>query len=467
MIFALQGRWILTHFSSDGYLQDSGWIAYLFESADPLLHNPSGVNNLSFYAHHLSPHIFLFGIVPSRLFHFSGIQIFAYHQGVFFGLFFLSLYLLVGQRGMRWPDRMIAILSATLVGALGNALFQAAAYPHYEIAMLSIASFAVASWFTHCRPLFTLSLVWLPLVREDGGFYVAVVCLTCLAVEYQRGQTNAGKTARLLLAAFGGVIASAISFTVKSSFFPGFDAFTNNFSGHSWDHVTLAFTLERLRAMVYNMNILPVLLGCALLAIFDLRYAAGLLLVSPVLLLHLLAVRPEHGHFTLYFALPWLFPCAVWLAVFVNRSQTSARASSEGALILAAALALSAPVQALAGARGQFWYVAQWSFQRPVVDIASMKDFVLWARRDIGARRQGGRPRQRGCVSQGIAALIPNSIDPDDVVTTDTDLRVCEYLLLMHGDIQYPALSSRALAARFERVGARRNAEIWLARNDR
>ena len=95
LIFATHSRWIFTHFSSDGYLEDSGWLAYLFESADPLLHNPSGVNGLSFYAHHLSPHIFLFGAPLAKLLRFTGIEIFAYHQGLFFGLFFLSFCLIV------------------------------------------------------------------------------------------------------------------------------------------------------------------------------------------------------------------------------------------------------------------------------------------------------------------------------------------------------------------------------------
>ena len=95
LIFATHSRYIFTHFSSDGYLEDSGWFAYLFESADPLLHNPSGVNDLSYHAHHLSPHTFLFGAPLAKLLGFTGFEIFAYHQGLFFGLFFLSFCLIV------------------------------------------------------------------------------------------------------------------------------------------------------------------------------------------------------------------------------------------------------------------------------------------------------------------------------------------------------------------------------------
>src|SRR5437773_2751488 len=40
VLFAVHARWIFTHFSSDGYLCDSGWLAYLFEAGGPLLQNP-------------------------------------------------------------------------------------------------------------------------------------------------------------------------------------------------------------------------------------------------------------------------------------------------------------------------------------------------------------------------------------------------------------------------------------------
>lgn len=461
LIFATHSRWIFTHFSSDAYFLDSGWLAYLFESADPLLHNPSGVNDLSFYAHHLSPYIFLFGAPLSSLLGFTGIQIFAYHQGLFFGVFFLALYLIVAPSGMRRRDRILGTISAVFLGALSNALFQAAAYPHDEIAMISTASLAVAVWLGHHRRLFTLCLILLPLIREDGGFYAAVACLACLAVEYdRRGQVDAS-TRLLTLLALVGLFASASSFLIKAWFFPGFDAFAGNFSGHWWNHVTGTFVLERVKSMLLNLNIVPVLVGCALLAAFDIRYLTGLVLVSPVYLLHLLAIRPEHGHFTLYFALPWLLPCAIWLAVFARRSRMSNAAFTEAVVILAAALALSAPIQAAVGARGQFWYVAMGAFQRPVTDIRGMQDFALWVRKSA-ATEDGGPPNQKKCLSQGMAALIPNDIRPDEVLATDADLRMCQHLILMRGEIQYAVLSARGQAVGFERVAARHNAELWV-----
>jgi hypothetical protein len=161
-VFAVHARWIFTHFSTDGYLCDSGWLAYLFEAADPLLRNPSGVvgqicsgiNPRSFHAHHLSPHIFLFGAPLSRRLGLSGIEIFACHQGLFFGLFFVSLYLVVAAGRLTWRDKIVATLTAFLTGTLSNVLFQAAAYPHYEIAMVAWRRsrsrgrwVSIAAWF--------------------------------------------------------------------------------------------------------------------------------------------------------------------------------------------------------------------------------------------------------------------------------------------------------------------------------
>jgi hypothetical protein len=463
-VFVVHARWIYTHFSSDGYLLDSGWLAYLFASADPLLHNPSGINQLSFYAHHASPHIFLFGAPLSRLSGLNGITIFAYHQGVFFSLFFLSLYLIVASADLSWPYRIVGGLVAVAVGALSNALFQAAAYPHFEIAMTALSSLALAAYLSGHRRFFVVCLLWLPLIREDGGLYSAFVCLACIAVEYGPRTRFDERTLRLLTLAAIGLIASACSSLLKARFFPGFDAFASNFSGHSWDHLSVGFMTERLQAMIGNMTIAPVLVGCLLLALFDTRYLAGLVLLSPLFLLHLASVHTEHGHFTLYYALPWLLPCTLWLAVFVRRAKSAAASAAESVLVVILSLAITAPLQAAVGVRGQFWYVAKWAVTRPVVDIEGMKEYALWIRRSFGVETDDRGPKQKNCVSIGIAALIPNDVTPNDVLNVSDDLSTCHTLLLMRGDMQYGPLRARAEAEHFEHVASQYNAEVWLIR---
>ena len=157
-VFVTHARWILTHFSSDGNLWDAGWLAYLFETGDPLLPNPSAVEpeRLSLSTFLLYPYIYLFGTPLSYLFGLTGIESFALHQGLFFGLFFLSLYLISSAVRPGRRDRAVVAFSAIAIGALSNVLLQAAAVPHYEIALLALASLAVAAWATDHFLVFAL-----------------------------------------------------------------------------------------------------------------------------------------------------------------------------------------------------------------------------------------------------------------------------------------------------------------------
>jgi hypothetical protein len=62
----------------------------------------------------------------------------------------------------------------------------------------------------------------------------------------------------------------------------------------------------------------------------------------------------------------------------------------------------------------------------------------------------------------GIAALIPNELDPDEVLEADSDLTTCRTVLLLREDMHYGPLSDRARAENFKAAGARYNAELWL-----
>jgi len=464
LLFSLHARWVLTHFSSDGYLYDSGWLAYLFEGKDPLLHNPRSINELSFYAHHLSPHIFLFG-TPLALLGLSGFWILAVHQGLFFALFFVSAYVIAGSVPPHYRGRLPLILAAIAIGGLSNALFQAAAYPHYETAMLAVSSLALAAWIKGTRRLFLVLLLSLALIREDGGFYGAFVCLMCAVLEHGPGRQGRNHVVGLGIAAGVMTLLAASSLLIKAKFFPGFDAFALNFSGHRWNHVSRALVVNRVRAAIVNPNILPVLVGSAFLAIRDVRYTLGLALLSPLYALYMLSVRPEHGHFTLYFALPWLLPPLTWLALFVTRARAEKASATEAVLILAASLALAAPVQAAAGMKGQFWYVAEWAVTRRVVNIRSMQEFALWVLRSYVTSAPGAEPDMRPCASMGIAALIPNDLQPDEVVNASSNLAGCRFLLLLNGDMDYGVLRSHAESVRFQYDGIRYNAELWRRRS--
>jgi hypothetical protein len=186
------------------------------------------------------------------------------------------------------------------------------------------------------------------------------------------------------------------------------------------------------------------------------------LLLSPLLLLYLVAVRDEHGYFTTYYALPWLLPCTIWLVVLVRRLRSVPVRPVEWMLVLGLVLLGTAPIQAALGAKSQYWYVAEWAVERPVVNLQAMQDFAAWVRRDVPSEGDARQDQARNCVSLGIAGLIPNQVRPDEVLTPDDDLTTCHTVLLMRGDMHYPALVERARAAGFQLAGGKETAELWF-----
>jgi hypothetical protein len=459
-IFIIHARWIFAHFSNDPYLLDSGWFAYLFESRDPLLHNPSVINELSYYAHHLSPHIFLFGAPIRSLTGSSGVEIFAWHQGFCFSLCFVALYLMAARTDLRPRDRVAATLAAVLVGSLSNVLFQAAAYPHFEIAMFAMSSMALAAWVSGHRRLFVLSLAWLPLIREDGGLFASFICLVCMALEYGSGRLN--HLRQLAILAVSGAIVSGAAFAIKAVFFPGFDAFTGNFAGRSWEHLSAGFLATRLRAMFGNANILPVLVGSAVLATRDVRYAAGVVLLSPLYLVHLISVRPEHGAFTLYYALPWLLAWVTCLGVFVERSKAFTSSGAEALAIIVLSVTMTAPLQSAVGVTGNSWYMPRSALERTVVDIGEMRDFALWVKRNFPTERTDRGTGRKYCATAGIAALIPDNLTPEELLGPRGNPSECRTLLMLRDEMDSDVITGRAAAHKFKVVEKRHNAELWF-----
>jgi hypothetical protein len=464
-VFITHVRWILTHFSNDGNLFDSGWLAYLFETGDPLIPSPSAVdpNRLSFYTQHLSPYIYLFGTPLSYLFGLSGIEIFALHQGLFFGLFFISLYLITStlRRGQR--DWAVGAFIAVTIGTLSNVLLQAAAFPHYEIALLALASLAVAAWATDHYLVFAFCLVWLPLVREDGGFYAAFACLACTALDYSPARRRDVRIVRLGALALLEIAASFFALWVKARYFPStWFNFAFQFSGNSWDHVSTALIVERLRSLIRSPNTVPVLAGSAILAAVDLRYASGFVLLSPLYVLHLLSVRPGLGQFHLYYALPWLLPGTVWMVVFARRSRAAATTLPESVVLVLLAAALSFPMHRVLGVKREYSYVVKLAFVRPVVSISSLQRFVREVRQNHAHGSLDGTSAQSQCVGQGIAALVPNDVQPDEVVYADGNLDKCRAVLLLRGGSQDGPVRAQAEVHDFKPVATRHNVELWV-----
>jgi hypothetical protein len=326
--------------------------------------------------------------------------------------------------------------------------------------MFAVSALGIGAYAGGFHRLFACCLVWLPLVREDGGLYAAMVCFSCLALDYGENRRRGVRSSALAIAAGIGIVASAAAFLVKARYFPGFDAFSNNFAGDHWSHVTHAFVLERALATLTNWNIAPVLAGSVALSVLDRRYATGIVLLTPWSLVHILSVRVEHGHFTLYYALPWLLPVLIWLAVLVSRMRVSTASAIEKAIVVVLSLALTAPVQALIGTPQQRWDVASQALRRPIVNIAGMKEFARGVRARFAASAAGRGQKQ--CASMGVAALIPDDVAAEEVIDPASDLSHCRTVLLLRHDMHYSALSASVRRSGLQRIGRRHNAEAWM-----
>ncbi|HYC53390.1 MAG TPA: hypothetical protein VEL28_00405 [Candidatus Binatia bacterium] len=458
-VFTLHSRFVLTHFSRDGYLLDSGWFAWLLQSGDPWLHNPRSINELSYYAHHLSPYLFLLG-TPLMLLGLSGIESFAFHQGLTFGLFFLAVVALLPSAAAT-RDRIVAGICAVSIGALADVLLQAAAYPHFEIALIAAAALMLAAIERGRWAASVACVIVLVLIREDGGLYAAAMSIAAIFLagirphQDERARSGVGlhpaKRARSLAV----VAAMSMAFTIvavlaKALLFPGYATFGSNFSGDSWKHLSGDLLVERLQALVLNPNVAPALIGSLILAAFDLRYAVGIVIFSPLFALHLIAVREELGLFRLYYALPWLLACVVALAVFARRAAASSAHAVEAGIMLVMSVALTAPMLSTLGLHSS-WRVAEAAATRPVADLRAMQRFIADTADAAGA----------ACASTGIAALRPDDFLPAQVLAPRSPLESCEVVLLLRGDMHYRPLRTRLESDGFERRGARGNAEAW------
>ena len=433
----IQFRYVLTHFSNGGHLLDSGWFASLLGSGDPLLTNPRAIDGLSYFAYHLTPWLSGVGMAA----HAAGIDGFlalAIHQGAMFALLTAALIALA-LREAGWPGFLLG-LAAIFLMTIGDLTLQIASYPHYEIAIVAFAALGLAFGRNGRPVLATLAFLLATLVREDGGLYAAVFIAVLAAVSGRRA---------VLFGAIPAIAASAAMFWIKAKHFPGFSAFAYNYSGDNWQHLTADFVTGRLADFVHNPLAVTTLLAALALAIQSRRYLVAPLLLLPLIAAQLLAVRPQLGHFTLYYALPFL---VIWVALFAGAGRTGTRRhpTLEALIVLAGILVTSGPVQFILSPPSYFPVFAA-ALVRPVVDLPAL------------ARAAEAALIPDACVSKGVAALIPNAVTPSQVIDPTSDLAACRTIFLFNGDLDYddlaPKMADRVagpvIAGRIERYDQR------------
>ena len=162
-----------------------------------------------------------------------------------------------------------------------------------------------------------------------------------------------------------------------------------------------------------------------------------------------------------YFALPWLLPVTGWLAVFVERGEAAAIKRIEAALLVLLALLMTAPAHAALGSTRQHWDVQKWAFTKPVANLDAMRQFASWVSRSYQVRSEESSTGKAICASMGIAALVPDSLTTDQVLSASSPTAACRVILLLRHDMDYGQLKSRAAGEGFRLVAKRENAEMW------
>lgn len=428
VVFLVNWRFILVHFSTEGYLLDSGWFAYLFSSGDLGMRNPRSITDYSFYNMHISPWLVLFGL-PFRALGLDGFSIFALHNGLMFALVPASLYALVARRS---GGALPMLLAATLaVGVFGEMLWRVSGYPHFEIATVALCIAGTALLAAGRNRLAAMPLVLAVLVREDGGLFVALFLAgwSLLNASSPWRWREWLPTQHLVWAA-GAAAVSACLFGIKAVYFDAYPTFHNSFSGDGWSHLGWGWLGARLLAVAGDLKIDFTVLAVLTLAFRSWRYLVFPVLILPLIVAQLLAIQSAVGEFHAYYAIPWL---VVWLGLIVAAAVRAGRGElekGEVATVLGFALACTIFVPNLE---------LRLPGLRPVGLIAAHEAVDLPAlARDIEAAM--GPDRTDVCLSIGTVALVPDSITPGQHVRASDDVGRCGRVFLFVGDMDYASL---------------------------
>ena len=354
LIFKTHYHAVIMLFERAPEMYDMGWFAYLFGRGDLMLMNPPLIDDTSYHGYHLAPLIVLWSAVASGLLGLGGVQSFAlFHFAA--GVLAFTAFLIVGR------GRWLALLIGAAFVAGNRQMFQAMEYPHFEIMFVGLCGVMFASLLRDRIGLAILAAVLLVLMREDGGFYGAYVVLTCMACERNWRR----KDHIAVLAAC--MIAAVLAFWVQGAFFHKPDLFTRNFSGDHWSHLSLYLVADRIWAMFSSVRTGGLLIWAVLVTEIVRRRFTGMtvmsiwapiLLLSPLIGVHLLAVLDPVGRFWLYYALPFATMTLLILLFAVHRIDQMTRKPMEIAAVIALVVMTSILPGEWVGAPGS---IARWS----------------------------------------------------------------------------------------------------------
>ena len=287
------------------------------------------------------------------------------------------------------------------------------------------------------------------LVREDGGLFVAA---TLVAIALSSNPAKALRSRKAVLAA-AALVVSAAMFAIKAKFFPSFPTFDFNYAGNHWDHVTPVFVLGRLADLAGNPQAVITLVTALALAVRSWRYLIFPVLMAPLIVVQLLAVRDLLGHFVFYYAMPFLVIAAGQYVVAAIRARQGTMRPTEPAVLLLAAILGSSPLLFAVSLPSSLPMLAA-TISQPVLDLPHVADEASAA---VGAV-------PNACVSYGVAALIPDAVTHAQLVTPESDIiSSCPVAFLFRGDVHYDVLKPKVatwtagpvIAGRIERYDQR------------
>jgi len=449
VVFLAFANPIIVHFETNGYLLDSGWFAYLFGANDPWLMNPQTINGLSFYAHHMSPIIYVFSAIFSGLLGFSGISTFAIYTGISSTVLFLALIMAAfGDNRDRLHFHIFAAFALTFTNEF---LFRAVAYPHYEVLLFGLTPLLFLALTRQKNVLAYSLLVVLVLTREDGGFYAAFAALCCFLL--MKGPRFSSPVGRQALVVFGlGVLMSFASLYAQSKWFPGFETFPTNFSGNGFDHLSFELIATRLLENLKTEGFLSLSLAVLLLVFFDRRYAVPALLIMPLIVLHLVAVRDLLGLFKLHYGLPFALIGAMVLMVYFDRHHRRVTKRYEPLAIVLLLLASSVLA-------GPLTLTGSGASHRFRTSVTSAPNWVIGDyQQKISERVQ--LDAQGTCAGTSTTALDPDRF-PKNRMLGATIPQDCRTLILIKDGYEYARFAAMARFSDYKIVEKLHDLEIY------
>jgi hypothetical protein len=171
----------LNHFYVFGAQSDSFWFAGLIWRIDARMTNPPSISPNSFYATHVSPFLYLPGLVSHIPWFRDPIEFFAGFIGLLHGLATAAFAFVGGYALLRAGCRSVAASIACLAIGLVLVLLPLQALflqlPHYEIALPAALIAFLAALADRRDRLAATFFVALLCVREDAGLHAAMFLL--------------------------------------------------------------------------------------------------------------------------------------------------------------------------------------------------------------------------------------------------------------------------------------------------